>query len=87
MESITYDNGIVVKQKGRYPDVGDVVENVKNAEISITMPNGNKSNFEVRDGVITKKKLGVNIANIIILVIFIVMMILSGYLIWLWQSV
>ncbi len=87
MESITYDNGIVVKQKGRYPDVGDVVENVKNAEISIIMPNGNKSNFEVRDGVITKKKLGVNIANIIILVIFIVMMILSGYLIWLWQSV
>lgn len=87
MESITYDNGIVIKQQGRYPAVGDVVENVKNAEISITLPNGNKSAFEVRDGIITQKKLGINIANVIILVVFIVMMILSGYLIWLWQSV
>ncbi|GEM_PF-4252742 len=85
MESKTYGD-YVIRQKGRYPGPGDVVENTENAEITITGINGNKRTFEVRDGVIKREIKGVSVAKIIVGVIFVVMMIFMLYLFGLWGN-
>ncbi|MCH8558004.1 MAG: hypothetical protein LAT84_09285 [Balneolia bacterium] len=85
MKAHTYGK-YVIHQKGRYPKPGDVVENAKDAEITINGINGNRRKFEVRDGVIKREMKGPSGANIIVGVLFVFMMALTLYFFALWMG-
>ncbi len=85
METHTYKN-VRIRQKGATPDVGDEVENVQNGRISIPFGEKETKLFDVRDGVITQEVKGLQPANMIVGVIFVLMMLLMIFFIWLWAG-
>jgi hypothetical protein len=86
MGAYTYGN-ITIRQKRNEPAPGDQVENASNAEISITMPDGKKRSFEVRNGEIRREIKGISIAQLIVGVVFLGMMAFTIYFFVLWWGI
>lgn len=81
----TYEGNITIVQQGDRPGPGDRVENMKNGDISITDAQGEKSSYQVRNGIITKEVSNTPWDRIIVGIVFVLMMILTIYLSMLWH--